>query len=116
MPAPDHAHANGGGEPPNLSLPRLLLMLLTAYQPSQRFHLDDNQLRSRNKAMDVLEGDPDDGFYLLDDREVELCKLILSKVAPFVMVTHSENVPYVQDALAEAPEKKPAPAAMPVQA
>ena len=106
-PSPD------GKPQPNSSLPAIAKFLLGIYQPSQAFTLGTSQLRSLNKALDALEGEPEDGYYLLDEAEWALIKTVADGMGPHVLLIHARNVPAIIDALDACPSKKPAKAEEP---
>jgi len=92
----------------NPSLPEAIKLILDAYQPNpDGFALTFQQLRSYDKALKVLEDEPDDGYYALEDREVELVQLILEQAAPRILRLHSRNIPSFLDALEASPKKRP---------
>ena len=91
----------------NMSLPEIAKTLLETYGPRQDFSLTIQQLRSLNKALDAFEAQPDNGYYLLDDAEYQLIKLVLENMAPKTLVSHARNVPAILDALEASPHKRP---------
>lgn len=88
------------------TLPELLKVMGEVYQPTPKFSLNMKQLRSLNKALETLEGEPEDGYYVLDNEEVELLKLLVEQYAPSVL-TFPRNAPAIMDALTACPEKRP---------
>ena len=91
----------------DMSLPEVL-RLCARYEPVPgKFALTQAQLRSLNKGLDVIEGEPDDGYYLLDNDEIATFKVLLDQWAPLAFVSHTRNIPNLIDALTAAPEKKP---------
>lgn len=101
-------------EEPNLPKPMadtktLVSMLKTMgdlYQPSQKFSLTMKQLRSLNRALDCLDGEPEDGYYVLDNEEFEVLRALVEQYAPAVLVA-ARNAPVILDALLASPEKRP---------
>jgi hypothetical protein len=88
------------------TLPEILKAMGEVYAPSAKFSLVMKQLRSLNKALDVLEGAPEDGYYVLDNEEVEVLKVLVEQYAPIVLV-NARNAPAILDALVNSPEKRP---------
>ena len=88
------------------TLPEFLKVLGELYTPTQKFSLNMKQLRSLNKALDVLGGEPHGGHFVLDNEEVEVLKALVEQYAPAVLI-HARNAPAVLDALNAAPEKNP---------
>lgn len=100
---------SNGADPAHVTLPSFLEMLLDIYNPGlvKGFTLTMQELRSLNKALVVLQGEADNGYYLLDDREYELCKKLLDQLAPIIVISHIRNLPLVMDALVACPDKRP---------
>lgn len=96
------------------TLPAILTRMGEVYTPTPKFALTMKQLRSLNKAMDTFESEPDGGYYLLDNDEFEVLKLLVEQYAPSVLV-NARNAPAILDALLAAPEKRPAPPSQAVQ-
>lgn len=88
------------------TLPDLLKVMGDVYQPTPKFSLVMKQLRSLNKALDILGAKPDDGYYVLDSEEVEVLRLLIDQYAPSVL-TFPRNAPAIMDALMACPEKRP---------
>lgn len=109
LPKPMTIQENGSA-PRSLSLPEVLCALLGNYAPLQGWSLTNLQLRSLNKAIDALEGNPDNGYYLLDDAEFATALLVVQHVGP-LMIQSARNTPAVEDAMAACPDKRPVAAA-----
>ena len=88
------------------SLPDILKVLGDLYQPTTKFSLVMKQLRSLNKGLDVLERKPTDGYFVLDNEEVEVFKLLIDQYAPTVLV-NARNAPAILDALMACPDHQP---------
>lgn len=88
------------------TLPEILKVMGDIYTPTAKFSLTMKQLRSLNKALDILEGESDDGYFLLDGEEVEVFRALIEQYAPTVLV-NARNAPAILDALLACPEKRP---------
>ncbi len=98
-----------GGEEKLLVVVKLFSSL---YQPLQQLRLDEAGVRKLNKALDVLEADPDeDGYYALEDEHFESIKAVVSAMMLNITIGNDKSFaldqPKVVDLLNAAPTVKP---------
>ena len=86
----------------------LLHWLLNSYQPQVLLNLGqpplgNADLRSLNRAIDILEGEPQeiDGYYRFEDQDFAVVKKVVIAMAP---VLTPRNSPILEDLLDEAPK------------
>ena len=85
---------------------KVLINLAGMYQPIQGLTLKMADIRRLNRAIDILEGDPDDdGYFALEDEDFKVLKLVTITLAENSSLARS--APAVEDALDSAPTEKP---------
>lgn len=96
-----------GEDEQNLSIPEILVTLAKTYTPDQALTLNMGQLRSLNKVITKLEGDSEDGYFVLDDGDFKVIKQIVEKLGIKLRGSLSRSVPKIFDFLNSSPEEKP---------
>jgi hypothetical protein len=93
-------------EPPAIG--EFLRGLAGQYQPIEGLKLNMGEIRKLNKALAVLEAEPEDGHFALEDEDFQ----VLRRVAiTFIESSNlARSAPLLEDVLNDAPTEKPDPA------
>jgi hypothetical protein len=67
------------------------------YQPVEGMSLKTAEIRKLNKAIDVLEAGPADGYYAFEEADFETLKRVLVIFAE--ISNHARSAPYIEDLL-----------------
>ena len=95
------------------TFPYILKRLMENYTPTDQLRLTMKDLRVLNRAIDVLEREPEDGFYALETDEFDLVHRVLEHLGPALIGGIARNAPALLDALDATADKKPEPAVSP---
>lgn len=92
-----------GGEAREATVAEMVRLYLGPYQPQQGKMLDMSGLRALNRCLNILEGEPDEGYHAFEEADWRVLVQVFGWMAPLV---HPRQSPYVEDALNAAKNKK----------
>jgi len=89
------------------SFPHILVVIADAYAPSQELMLADHgDMRKLNRAIEDLEGQPEDGYIAIEDERFSILKKVVKHNAARIALT-SRSIPQIEDYMAHALAAKP---------